>query len=691
MASGGFLEQWGVSAPSEAVLSSEQGQNFRKSFLEKMNPIRDDLNVLRSNAPYNVSNHYTGNVDILFGNYNKIMKAIDPAYPEKQKPNIEKTLATLKKLKADINGKQKEAVAAHKAWEDLTPVLEQTSDRLNDMEIWGYGSAVKLSSAMLAIETAYQERRYADAVTALNQLTANLEPYYEDFVLQSNAQPHYEKTRGLFDERLVDAEEFDSKTSEMEGLLDQINTQAKSISELAAKNRFKEALDLLSEAMKLVTAFEAAMPEEVRPTRYFDVTANGKTYRLSEAAFQEAQRQALEELRKMAELMRSSHEHLVEIEDDLRGTAELQNALITAFWGVATFAVDKIDSPSLTARVQSEAALQVLEKTIESENLSAIDDATKRAHLALAAYDEAVGLFQEKFFEIGQKNVDNWKLAQSVYNAAFEVVLTAIVTAYSGGNKYIGSAVGKAGAQTLESLPAELVPHLMGTSKKTVARSIRDVHIDVLVAGATGAASTGIGKLGDSGLGLIASKTGLAKLAGKSKAVAIVGEYLSSALKEGGSKSLEELLKAGANYVKSNGKAPTEKEIEKMKYNVVEGVVVGLIGDLVKNFDGALTSHVKDRVPQQIVEQGTKHHDKTKLSLTNEEHDKLIGEVQGKSNEFLLKKFYKVAWDKVTADPEKLKVPEQVISEINAQIMADRYVDDVFEEALKTVIAKREG
>ena len=137
-------------------------------------------------------------------------------------------------------------------WEGRAGELSTLQGQLSELVAFGHAEATTLATEFDAINLAVSEERWADASTALDQVTVSMEPVYADYLLQKEAETRYTPARASFDTRLdalrsaePQAEDIVTGVAEIDGRIGTIDAAATALNYVEAETLLNETILLL--------------------------------------------------------------------------------------------------------------------------------------------------------------------------------------------------------------------------------------------------------------------------------------------------------------------------------------------------------------------------------------------------------------------------------------------------------------
>src|SRR5262249_48286370 len=127
---------------------------------------------------------------------------IDPTDPNKAQGAINKVLGDANALNADTAKFHQEAEKARTDWEARRPQYEQAVRQVEELEAWEDPKAAPLPGLVDGIQKLDEDRKYAQANTAVDQVLPKLQPVYDAYVKQQAAKTQYDAQLKLLEPKL---------------------------------------------------------------------------------------------------------------------------------------------------------------------------------------------------------------------------------------------------------------------------------------------------------------------------------------------------------------------------------------------------------------------------------------------------------------------------------------------------------
>lgn len=209
---GGLKQQWGVGDPAGAPAapgaapagggSDHQAQAFQAAFQGRLAAINEHLQFTAAHAPASRHDPLAARRDALTGAFQSALAKIDRNDPSKAQADIDAVLGQAGVLAGDVAGFHTEIEQALQAWQAREGEHDAAIAQVEEIEAWRGASAPE-RAAFDAVLTCVNERRHADAVQALDAALAQLQPAWDDYQAQKEAQLQYDERRAALDERLA--------------------------------------------------------------------------------------------------------------------------------------------------------------------------------------------------------------------------------------------------------------------------------------------------------------------------------------------------------------------------------------------------------------------------------------------------------------------------------------------------------
>ncbi len=188
---GALANEWDVEQPAQAG-SDEQAQAFKAAFAGRMGGIGGSLQFTAAHAETAKHEPLAGRREALYPAYQAANGQIDPANPSKAQGAIDQVLGDADALAGDATALQDAVKQALEAWESHAGDFEQAVQQIEELEAWEDAQAGALRGQADEARSHADARRYEEATATLEALLPALEPVYEEYQRQKEAQPDYE-------------------------------------------------------------------------------------------------------------------------------------------------------------------------------------------------------------------------------------------------------------------------------------------------------------------------------------------------------------------------------------------------------------------------------------------------------------------------------------------------------------------
>lgn len=185
-------DQWGVSDPAKAG-SDKQSQEFQATFAKELAPVNSNLQYTSANAEVAVHQPLESRRDGLYPVFQSALAQIDRTDPKKAQPAIDKVLADVKSLSAEVSKFRRDAEKAVNDWKTRQSRFDATVHQVEELEIWGEPKALALRTLVDGIRGNTNDRSFAKACATLDLLLPKLKPIHDDYLRQKEANPKYEQ------------------------------------------------------------------------------------------------------------------------------------------------------------------------------------------------------------------------------------------------------------------------------------------------------------------------------------------------------------------------------------------------------------------------------------------------------------------------------------------------------------------
>ena len=250
----GLKEELGLGEPA-AESSSEQAEAFRADFQDELARINEALQYLAAYAESSQHAALSIKRDKACEAYQVALSRIDPADAAVAASGIDQVTAALAALSSEVDTVKQTVEKSYTAWQDNQDAFERESNHVREMVEWGHQKAATLQQVVDVILAKSNERKYAEAHTALSQLQPKSAPLYEDFLRQKSVQEEYQSAWALLEPQLpADSEcEFQS----LQEMHDKIASSLTQMHQAAEGKNFEDALENLQHVELLATDYSA--------------------------------------------------------------------------------------------------------------------------------------------------------------------------------------------------------------------------------------------------------------------------------------------------------------------------------------------------------------------------------------------------------------------------------------------------
>lgn len=187
----GLATEWDVDAPAQAG-SDEQAQAFKAAFAGCMGGLGGSLQFTAAHAETAKHEPLAARRDALYPAYQAANGQIDPANPSKAQGAIDQVLGDADALAGEASTLQEAVQQALEEWESRAGDVERAVQQIEELEAWEDPQASALRGQADQARTQADERRYEEACATLDALLPAIEPVYEEYQRQKEAQPDFE-------------------------------------------------------------------------------------------------------------------------------------------------------------------------------------------------------------------------------------------------------------------------------------------------------------------------------------------------------------------------------------------------------------------------------------------------------------------------------------------------------------------
>ena len=121
----------------------------------------------------------------LYEAFQKAWKMIDPVNPAHADPTIQKVMAAVAVVQGKAVDLAADVVARREQWSDRAEDFDDSLLQINELEQENHPKAAALRQLGEAIRTRANDRKYGEAVSALDQLRPKLQQIYAEYLQQS--------------------------------------------------------------------------------------------------------------------------------------------------------------------------------------------------------------------------------------------------------------------------------------------------------------------------------------------------------------------------------------------------------------------------------------------------------------------------------------------------------------------------
>jgi hypothetical protein len=210
---GGLKGEFGVSDPQSDAAggsgddagSDKQAQDFQAAFQQEQGVINGHLQYTAANAEASAHAGFASRRDAMYSAFQGVAGKIDRKNPAQAQGEIDKVLADERALNGEVAAFRQAAEKAKNDWDAKQPQYDEGVHHIEELEAWEDKEAPALRAEADKIRTQTNERRYADASTALDALLSRLAPVYEEYIRQRDAKAKYEPARDAIADRVANA------------------------------------------------------------------------------------------------------------------------------------------------------------------------------------------------------------------------------------------------------------------------------------------------------------------------------------------------------------------------------------------------------------------------------------------------------------------------------------------------------
>ncbi len=272
----GLKGQWGVGNPQGAPTdggggdtgSDKQAQEFQAAFQQAQGAINGHLQYTAANAEASAHAGFATRRDAMYSAYQAAAAKIDRNNPAQAQGDIDKVLADERALGGEVATFRQAAEKAKNDWDARQPQYDEAVHHIEELEAWEDKDAPALRGQADKILTQTNERRYADASTALDVLLPQLAPVYEEYVRQRDAKAKYEPARDALADRVAKVAGNDRARLQPER--DAVGTARNTMEASANEKNFVQALEQVGDLTGKLETFEAALEELDRKKKEFE-------------------------------------------------------------------------------------------------------------------------------------------------------------------------------------------------------------------------------------------------------------------------------------------------------------------------------------------------------------------------------------------------------------------------------------
>ena len=279
----GLMEHWGLTEASESESSPEIAQ-----FKERLRPIIESMNAVLQYTVVNAEDlkhdGLVGKLDDVYDLYQDVTKSDKKDSEESCSPaDMDKVVTKCESLDTEAQSLQEDTESALHAWNARESDFAATGDQVRELDDWGHEEAPSLHEAVDAIQTNEDDRKWEEALQALDQLAPKLDPVYEDYLQQKAAKEQYDPALAALQPRLDSVAAPDSYES-LAPQQSEINAATCEMESAAETKDYVQALQDLEGLTPRVDEYERAVEELDRQREEYEQARAEVDPRLTEVA-----------------------------------------------------------------------------------------------------------------------------------------------------------------------------------------------------------------------------------------------------------------------------------------------------------------------------------------------------------------------------------------------------------------------
>ena len=412
-----------------------------------------------------------------------------------------------------------------------------------------------------------------------------------------------------------------------------------------------------------------------------EVKYRGKVIRCTKKEYDDVVKDIFKQLSGYTKSLLSNQKFTLKTYQEYLDTAMLKDGVLNAVAQVIIIKAGSVKMPDNRLATQSISAAGKLERAIISKDLKLLNTALPEAEKAINAFNNDLMRFLKEFTGSAQTTVTVLGVSSAACFAVVGVLATPVLI--GAGMSATGAAItGGAGVSILQTASQEIGKHASG-QKVTVWDSVKSVAID----GTIGAMTAGIGKKLPLGWIDKLAKGIAPRLASKVPFMATkqLEKYISNYIAGSGqavvTSALSEAVKTIGTMMKS-GKAPTEKDFDKIIQNIV---YAALLGGMVKNlgsFQKKWAYKNKELLTGKLVpsrwDKIVKNND-----IPNTLKAKLWAEVANKVSDTAIKAGYDEVLKTTNGDEATTKMLDAASKALQRDKKLEKLIDAEIQKALK--------
>ena len=433
----GLKGQWGVDEPAQAG-SDEQSNKFKADFQAELGRTNEHLQYTAAHADSAEHAPMSAKRDALTPAFQSALAQIDPANAGKAQGAIDTVLANARSVGAEVAAFREAAEKAYDSWQQRQPAFDTAIGQIEELEAWEDPKAPTLRTVAGMIQKQVDQRQYAPAGTALDQLQPTLQPIYEEYQKQKAAKEQFEPLLADLQPRVTDA--MVDKYAKLKPKQTEIAAGQGTMDAAAAKKDFVQALVLVGELGTRVDAYQAALDEVDQQKAAYEQALLPVQSRVQSVKVSEPQYTKLQPQQQAIAAAQSDMEASVQAEDFVQALAQVQDisAKLDAL-DAAKAEIDRLKQEYETAlaalQPRLEAAAAATEPQYAKLQQQQQEIATARAAMEAAAqagdYEQANTALQDlgpklDVFDAAKTEIDEQKLAYETALAELQPRLQAV-------------------------------------------------------------------------------------------------------------------------------------------------------------------------------------------------------------------------------------------------------------------------